>query len=183
MLCCSVARHAPLHQRANSKSSIPCSASYGSQPHPPGVLCVCQVYKDAHKFHHFLHDATPFEAHFFGSGAPEEWAALATELLLLHYLGLPPLSTSFFVVLVEHANKSGHVRKAVPEGDENHHPDHHTTHNKNFADTLLDVLFRTRYPDPDYAPLLHGCEVVRRERGDDTLALCIQPRSPAKKAA
>lgn len=38
------------------------------------------VYNQAHKFHHYLHDTTAFDAHVYGAGAPEEWWSLMLEL-------------------------------------------------------------------------------------------------------
>lgn len=41
---------------------------------------VVQVYEEAHKFHHYLHDTTPFDAHVYGAGAPEEWFSMVVEV-------------------------------------------------------------------------------------------------------
>ena len=40
--------------------------------HLPGV------YDQAHKAHHYLHDATAFDAHLYGSGAPEVLSTMHT---------------------------------------------------------------------------------------------------------
>ena len=36
-------------------------------------------YDEAHKYHHYLHDTTSFDAHIYGAGAPEEWFCLVLE--------------------------------------------------------------------------------------------------------
>ena len=95
---------------------------------------ITNVYNDAHKFHHYLHDCTPFDAHIFGSGgapppsapspppsppppasdgtaprtlppAPEEWLILMSDLALGLGFGLQPASLSGHVLGVSWYNK------------------------------------------------------------------------------
>lgn len=80
------------------------------------------VYADAHKFHHYLHgttqlpllliilpanilllplpDSNAFDAHLYGSGAPEEWHCMMLEALPALYCGIPPASLSPYVLYV-----------------------------------------------------------------------------------
>jgi hypothetical protein len=53
------------------------------------------VYAQAHKFHHHLPDACAFDAHIYGSGAPEEYFLLLTELVVAAWLGCCPPSLSW----------------------------------------------------------------------------------------
>ena len=81
------------------------------------------VYQDAHWFHHHLHDTTSWDAHIFGSGAPEEWLILLADIFLALCLGMPPASLNPSVLAVSWYNKWGfHTRKANPVDDgENFH--------------------------------------------------------------
>ena len=69
------------------------------------------VYNDAHKFHHYLHDSSPFDAHLYGTGAPEEWHSLMAELFTSFYLGCIPPSLSFYVLKNSWYDKVAHTRK------------------------------------------------------------------------
>jgi hypothetical protein len=53
------------------------------------------VYQQAHKFHHLLPDAFAFDAHIYGSGAPEEYFLLLTETFVAACLGCCPPSLSW----------------------------------------------------------------------------------------
>lgn len=104
------------------------------------------VYGDAHRFHHHLHDATSFDAHIFGSGAPEEWLILVADILTPRLLGIPPASLGPSVLAVSWYNKwNFHSRMAKPVDDgDNLHVNHHSTHNKNYGITYpYDLLFGT----------------------------------------
>ena len=37
-------------------------------------------YSEGHRHHHYLADATPFDAHMHGTGMPEEWFKPMTEI-------------------------------------------------------------------------------------------------------
>lgn len=104
------------------------------------------VYPDAHKFHHYLHDCTSFDAHIFGSGAPEEWLMLLADVLLVKSLGIPPAALSPSVLVVSWFNKWGfHTLVADPIDDgENHHACHHSLHIHNLALTYpYDLIMGT----------------------------------------
>lgn len=102
------------------------------------------VYSDAHKFHHFLQDSSPFDAHLYGSGAPEEWHSLMFELLPCFFLGLFPPSLSFFALKNSLLNKIGHTRKENGNDQELSHVDHHLFHIKNFSwDISLEMFLGT----------------------------------------
>jgi hypothetical protein len=108
--------------------------------HLPGV------YEHAHKFHHYLYDSTAFDAHLYGSGAPEEWFCLVVETLGALRLGLLPVSLAATPLYLSWTNKVGHTRKQQVQGGVNNHCDHHTFHNKNFGiyNISLDVLLGTQ---------------------------------------
>ncbi len=53
------------------------------------------VYPHAHKFHHHLPDACAFDAHIYGSGAPEEYFLLLAETVVAACLGCCPPSLSW----------------------------------------------------------------------------------------
>ena len=121
----------------------------------PGLLFYMQhrlahlpgVYLQAHKAHHFLHDATAFDAHIYGSGAPEEFFTLAFESLTGCLLGYCPPSLTYNVLSASLANKQVHTRAEKDAGGWNGHVDHHTTHDKNLGPSLpfslLDMYFNT----------------------------------------
>lgn len=123
------------------------------------------VYEQAHKFHHFLHDTTGFDAHFFGSGAPEEWLALTVELLAWHFFGLQPISLSGFMIIVNLFNKHGHVRIANDALGVNFHCDHHVIHRANFASPLADILFDTQWKLEEFVRF-GGSRVYRKALED-----------------
>ncbi len=124
------------------------------------------IYPDAHRFHHHLHDATSFDAHIFGSGAPEEWLILLTDIVLAHYLKVCPASLGPSVLAVSWYNKWGlHSRKANPTDDgDNFHVNHHSTHVKNLAITYpYDLLMGTAIkPRVNWA----GYEIFREDSKD-----------------
>ena len=92
------------------------------------------VYQDAHKFHHYLHDTTAFDAHLYGSGAPEEFFCLFFgELLPSLVWGYAPPSLSFWVLYVSWTNKLAHSRKSQDKDGWNFHADHHLYHSKNYG--------------------------------------------------
>eukprot|EP00041_Stephanoeca_diplocostata_P022729 m.544703 g.544703 ORF g.544703 m.544703 type:complete len:479 (-) comp22141_c0_seq1:607-2043(-) len=104
------------------------------------------VYEEAHKFHHYLHDTTPFDAHVYGAGAPEEWFSMVLEVVGLTRYGLPPPLLSYGIIRQSIASKIGHTRSVFAAGGINHHADHHTLHRKNFgfgSTVLVDMLFGT----------------------------------------
>ena len=103
------------------------------------------VYEHAHKFHHYLYDSTPFDAHLYGAGLPEELCCLIFELLCFTYLGITPPFLSFFLLKRSYENKIGHTRKKYNRGGNNHHADHHTYHTRNYSiyGGLLDMFFET----------------------------------------
>eukprot|EP00986_Skeletonema_menzelii_P007955 scaffold3194_cov182-Skeletonema_menzelii.AAC.1 len=134
------------------------------------------VYPDAHRFHHHLHDATSFDAHIFGSGAPEEWLILLTDIFLAHFLKVCPASLGPSVLAVSWYNKWGfHSRKANPSDDgDNFHVNHHSTHVKNIAITYpYDLLMGTAMK-----PRVHwaGYEIFREESKDGkSYKVCFVP--------
>lgn len=91
------------------------------------------VYGDAHKFHHYLHDTTSFDAHIYGSGAPEEYFCLLAELLPALLWGITPPSLSFQILWISGTNKIAHSRKSIAEDGCNFHADHHFYHTKNYG--------------------------------------------------
>jgi hypothetical protein len=91
------------------------------------------VFQDAHKFHHYLSDTSPFDAHIYGSGAPEEWHCLMLELLPSFFLGTIPPSLTFHVLKISWSNKVAHTRKLDGNNGENQHADHHLFHVKNYC--------------------------------------------------
>jgi sterol desaturase/sphingolipid hydroxylase (fatty acid hydroxylase superfamily) len=111
-----------------------------------------RVYEHAHKMHHYLHDATAFDAHNYGSGLPEEWCLLMFELAAaLGPLRLTPPTLCSGVLLTSWTNKTGHTRGDSEAHGVNHHCDHHTYHNKNFGifSCVLDLYFGTNAPHSD----------------------------------
>ena len=75
-----------------------------------------------------LHDTTSWDAHIFGSGAPEEWLILLADIFMALCLGMPPVSLNPSVLAVSWYNKWGfHTRKVNPVDDgENFHANHHS---------------------------------------------------------
>jgi len=107
-----------------------------------------QVYPDAHRFHHYLHDCTAFDAHIFGSGAPEEWLILMCDFVLALCFGCIPASLSHHVLGVSWYNKWGfHTRSDKPEFHaDNFHADHHSLHRVNFGISVPFELFMKTTP-------------------------------------
>ena len=108
------------------------------------------VYQSAHKFHHYLHDTTAFDAHIYGIGMPEEFFVLwIGEIVLSNLFGVPPFSFNFFVIQMSWWNKWGHVRGQRDKEGRNNHANHHTLHSKNFGifNILLDLYFGTNQTD------------------------------------
>uniref|UniRef100_A0A0G4H8F7 Fatty acid hydroxylase domain-containing protein n=1 Tax=Chromera velia CCMP2878 TaxID=1169474 RepID=A0A0G4H8F7_9ALVE len=106
------------------------------------------VYPDAHKFHHILHDATPFDAHAFGSGAPEEWLLLWVEVAVALCLSVPPPCLSWGLMKISWQNKAGQHTRAEGGGAimncVNFHCDHHRLHNRNFGISMpLEMVMGT----------------------------------------
>eukprot|EP01035_Chromulina_nebulosa_P026510 gene26510-34714_t len=128
-----------------ANAAPPTSYPLDSQPHRLAHLP--GVYLQAHKAHHFLHDATAFDAHIYGSGAPEEFFTLAFEVLTGCLLGFCPPSLTYNVLNASWANKQVHTRAEKDAGGWNGHVDHHTTHDKNLGPSLpfslLDMYFNT----------------------------------------
>ena len=143
-----------------------------------------RVYEQAHKLHHYLHDCTPFDAHLYGSGLPEEWCLLAFEVAVAVGFGVLPPALSFHVLANDWGNKVGHTRKVDSSDGANHHADHHTLHNKNFGiyNCLLDMYFGTNAPNSDRAE--HSGCIITRERvrsgadggSADTIAFQLTPK-------
>jgi hypothetical protein len=101
--------------------------------HQHRVAHLPYVYNDAHKFHHYLHDSSPFDAHIYGTGAPEEWYSLLAELLPSFYFGCHPPSLSFYALKTSLYHKIGHTRKENGNNQEVNHADHHTYHTRNYS--------------------------------------------------
>ena len=91
------------------------------------------VFQDAHKFHHYLSDTTSFDAHIYGSGAPEEWHCLMLELLPSFFFGTVPPSLTYHVLKISWSNKVAHTRNVDGNNGENQHADHHLYHVKNYC--------------------------------------------------
>lgn len=128
------------------------------------------TYADAHKFHHHLPDSCAFDGHMFGSGAPEEWLLLMTDLALTSCglmpgcLGLPALCASWL-------NKwSFHTRSC--DAAANFHADHHLKHCVNFG---LAPPFELFMGSAGAAEAEHRGFRVRREERGDALALVFAP--------
>eukprot|EP00040_Diaphanoeca_grandis_P023643 m.128884 g.128884 ORF g.128884 m.128884 type:complete len:432 (+) comp29359_c1_seq2:252-1547(+) len=111
------------------------------------------VYDQAHKFHHYLHDTTPFDAHIYGAGAPEEWFCLVVEASLALYCGYCPALLNYDLMMQSISSKIGHTRSEKSFGGVNHHADHHTLHRKNFgfgSNIIVDMLFGTNSDNDRY---------------------------------
>jgi hypothetical protein len=107
-------------------------------------------YNEGHRHHHYLPDATPFDAHMHGTGMPEEWLKLMTEISVGLATGLMPWSFTWGALKQSFGNKLGHTRV---EGErpvlDNFHVNHHQKHFKNFGFVSfpLDLLFGTELGD------------------------------------
>lgn len=120
--------------------------------HQHRMAHIPRVYEQAHKFHHYLHDTTSFDAHIYGSGAPEEWLCLFVEIVFCLLFGILPVSLSSQALMLSWSNKIGHTRKDITSGGVNHHADHHTYHRKNFGiyNAVIDMLFETNTNNDTY---------------------------------
>jgi hypothetical protein len=117
---------------------------YHRMVHLPGA------YVQAHRHHHYLLDSTAFDADMHGSGMPEEWFKLMTEISVCLLTSLMPWSFTRQTLMQSLKNRLGHTRI---EGEhpmlDNFHVNHHTRHVKNFgfASLPLDLLLGTEYGD------------------------------------
>lgn len=131
------------------------------------------VYSDAHKFHHFLHDSSPFDAHLYGSGAPEEWHSLMLELVPSFFFGLMPPSLSFFALKNSLHNKIGHTRKENGNNQELNHVDHHCHHVKNYSWNIsLEMFLGT---STNNNKMVCDGYVVTKEIEDDKAVFIFEP--------
>ena len=108
------------------------------------------VYNEAHKFHHYLHSSTSYDAHLYGSGMCEEWSTLIIEITGALVFGLPPLSLNPLVIYKSCVNKLGHTRMHDPHlTGVNNHVEHHEFHDKNYStyNPMLDIFFGTHAPN------------------------------------
>ena len=99
------------------------------------------VYPDAHKFHHYLHDSSPFDAHLYGFGAPEEWHSFIAETVPSMFLGVFPPSLGLSALIISLNNKIGHTRKENGYDQELVHVDHHLHHIKNYSWNITLEMF------------------------------------------
>jgi hypothetical protein len=107
-------------------------------------------YNEGHRHHHYLADATPFDAHMHGTGMPEEWLKLMTEISIALATGLMPWSFTWGAIKQSLENKIGHARiDAEHPVLENFHVNHHHKHFKNFGyiSFPLDLLLGTELGD------------------------------------
>lgn len=150
--------------------------------HQHRIAHLPQVYEHAHKFHHYLHGTTAFDAHIYGSGAPEEWHTLMLELLPSLWWGINPASLNHFVLYTSWTNKTGHTRKQKTTGGNNAHADHHTHHNKNFGIfyMTMDMVFGTCTNNSSYQ--CAGWTMTKSERGG-TITMAFAPVERADDAA
>ncbi len=107
-------------------------------------------YVHGHRHHHYLLDSTPFDADMHGSGMPEEWLKLMTEISVCLATGLMPWSFTHATIWQSLKNRVGHARI---QGEhpilDNFHVNHHTRHVRNFgyAALPLDLVMGTAYGD------------------------------------
>ena len=136
------------------------------------------VYPDAHKFHHFLHDTTPFDAHIFGSGAPEEWLLLMADLCLACGLGVLPACLSRHVLGVSYYNKWGfHTRNDQPPlHADNFHADHHARHVTNFGFTYPYELLMNTAPAECHGVARWAGFTIERHDHDGSVHLVFTPQ-------
>jgi hypothetical protein len=137
------------------------------------------VYPQSHRHHHYLHDATPFDADLYGSGLPEEWMKLLTETVMCMVFGLMPWSLSFSALQLSVRNRIGHTRTDAEAA--NFHVNHHATHVRNFGVRWfpVDLLMGTEHKD--VSVIGHGIKVTRRVDRDDYV-LVITELEPAAAA-
>jgi len=125
-----------------------------------------EVYFDAHKFHHFLHDTTAFDAHIYGNGAPEEWFMLNMEVIPAFFFGCIPPSLTYFPLRQSWDSKIGHTRKEI-QNYFNLHADHHLYHTKIFSfEIVIDIIMKTAV-NSEYNELPGEFSVSRKEIGDN----------------
>jgi hypothetical protein len=127
--------------------------------HLPGV------YAQAHRHHHYLADATPFDADLYGSGLPEEWAKLVTEVAMCMLVGIMPWSLSFGALRTSMRNRIGHTRTG--DEDANFHVNHHARHVRNFGVRWfpLDLLLSTDHAD--VSRIVPGLQAAKQIEGDE----------------
>lgn len=121
--------------------------------HQHRIAHLPMIYEQSHKFHHYLHDTTPFDAHIYGAGAPEEWFALVLEAGMALRFGQLPAILNYSIMMQSISSKIGHSRSTDASGGINHHADHHTLHRKNFgfgSNVLVDMLFETNSDNDKY---------------------------------
>ena len=111
--------------------------------HEHRMAHICKVYQDSHKFHHIMHDATPFNANGHGCGGPEDMSLSIFHMIVSSFIQrglISPLSPT--MVIVDIINKMyDHVRFEDEYNNSNYHADHHTYHNKNFSRFGIDLLY------------------------------------------
>ena len=124
------------------------------------------VYQDAHKFHHYLSDTTAFDAHIYGSGAPEEWHCLMLELLPSFLFGTVPPSLTYHVLKISWSNKVAHTRNKDGSNGQNQHADHHLYHVKNYCwYPALEMYMRTCTNNVNFRA--YGYDITKQIKGTD----------------
>ena len=148
---------------------------YHRSVHLPGP------YNEGHRHHHYLPDATPFDAHMHGTGMPEEWFKLMTELSMALATGLMPWSFTYGALKQSFYNRVGHTRL---EGEDpilqNFHVNHHLKHFKNFGYVHfpLDLLFGTAFGNASGLGHVSKQRVTCTRQVDaDNYVLVIEPAS------
>mmetsp|Transcript_4839 Transcript_4839/g.5967 ORF Transcript_4839/g.5967 Transcript_4839/m.5967 type:complete len:434 (-) Transcript_4839:13-1314(-) len=143
------------------------------------------VYKDAHKFHHFLHDSTAFDAHVFGTGAPEEWLLLMADIACGRFLSLQPGSLHYHTLGISWLNKYAfHTRQddRPKFHSDNFHADHHARHTVNMGmDYPYDLLMKTVAKELMNKVTVDGYNIERIEK-NDTIELIFSPISEKTKS-
>jgi hypothetical protein len=136
-------------------------------------------YNEGHRHHQYLPDATPFDAHMHGTGMPEEWLKLMTEISICLATGLMPWSFTWGAIKQSLGNKIGPARI---EGErpalDNFHVNHHHKHFKNFGyvDFPLDLLFGTELGDVSSLGTVEAAGVRCTRRVDaERYVLVIEP--------
>lgn len=167
----------PFLARCASEKFLHWAALFYHQHRIAHIPC---VYEHAHKMHHFLYDSTAFDAHIYGSGAPEEWFMLMLEVLGAVWGGICPVTFGFNVMWISWTNKVGHTRKAEYSDGNNNHTDHHTYHSKNFGifGISTDLYFATEARS-GHRHELAGHVITKREEGD-RIMLVFTPTSQVK---
>ena len=138
-------------------------------------------YNEGHRHHHYLADATPFDAHMHGTGMPEEWFKLMTEITMALTTGLMPWSFTWGAIKQSLSNKIGHARiEAEHPVLENFHVNHHLKHFKNFGYVYfpLDLLFGTELGDvSSLGNLAKPALRCTKRREADRYVLVIEPET------